>query len=111
MLTDGTVDVGGGRVGNQLNRKVGKLANGVTFTIITVSSLYAAKDATIASHTQLGIRNGQRHLLLILDLVKQAGKTRRNFSFNERSNFLQSSSGAVEFLEALQLKPIALLAR
>lgn len=57
--------------------------------------------------TQFGIGNGQGDLLLILNLIEEAGKARGNLSFNEGSNFLESSCSAVELLKALQLEPIS----
>lgn len=61
------------------------------------------------SRTELGIGNGQRNLLLILNLIQQAGKARSNLSFHKRSHFFQSCSSTVEFLEALQFHPTTVL--
>ena len=102
MFTDGTVDVGGGRVRNELDIKTGKLANGVTWKLL---AWFPSSEAP-ERHTELGVGHGQRDLLFIFDLVEKSGKTRGDFSFHERGDFLQSCSGTVEFLEALQLQPV-----
>lgn len=84
MLTDGTVDVGGGGIGDALNVKLGQLADGLA---------------------ELGVGNGELDLLLILQGVEQRREHGSDLAIGESGSLLEGSGGAVKLLELLELEP------
>ncbi|CRK24753.1 hypothetical protein BN1708_003876 [Verticillium longisporum] len=84
VLANGTEKVQGGSVGNRLDVEVGELANG---------------------STELDIGDGQRSLLLVLDLVEKVGQHRGNAALAESTGFLNGNGGAVELDKRLELEP------
>jgi len=84
VLTDGAVDVVGGRVGDALDVKLGKLGDG---------------------RTELGVGNSELDLLLVLQGVEQRGEHGSDLAVGESGGLLEGSGGAVELLELLELEP------
>jgi len=84
VLTNGTVDVVGGRVGDALDFKLGELGDGLT---------------------QLGVGNCELNLLLILQGVEQRCEHGSDLAIGESGGLLEGSGGAVELLELLELEP------
>jgi hypothetical protein len=84
VLTDGTVDVVGGGIGDALNVELGQLADRLT---------------------ELGVGNGELDLLLVLEGVEQRGEHGGDLAIGESGSLLEGSGGAVELLELLELEP------
>lgn len=60
----------------------------------------------MTGHTELDVGNGQRGLLLILELLKNLCQERSDLSLNDGSSLLNGSGGAVELLEVLQFEAV-----
>lgn len=89
VLTDGTEDVVGAGVSNQLNVKTGKLADGVSYSQPQLA--YILREEILQDRpTELGIGNGERHLLLILDSVKKRGQGGGDLALHDGGSLLQS---------------------
>lgn len=56
--------------------------------------------------TELDIGNGQRGLLLVLEVFQDLSQKGSDLALNDRGGLLNSCSGAVELLEVLQLEAV-----
>jgi hypothetical protein len=84
ILADSTEQIVGGRIRDGLDVEIRKLVDGAP---------------------KLALGDGQGDLLLVLELIEQAGQLGRNLALNDTSDFLERSSGTVEFGELLVLDP------
>lgn len=71
---------------------------------MTISAHESQGAAISVIHTELGIRNSERNLLLILDLIQEGRQLRCDLALDDGCSLLHSSRSTVKLLESLQLE-------